>query len=401
MFAALEKLDTAYQLDAQSNDNLLLGAMVDVAAANDDFVALENLSSAIDDLNHLYLSVEQFGYTKSLISFADHGKYLSRAIPNCIALEYLSSDMAADSATATKALEGIGQTIKETVGRWATAAWGAVERGFAAASTAVSGWVKKLGELASNLRGKKVDGEALANVEGDAPSASKLEAIMAWLRKLPASLKALWEKATGGDVEGVKADGAKIVSEGATEGHGIDPEQHSKDQAAGMKSDERKAKFGAAKEKFKGYTQDLLNSVTGFISDFVTKTLPGMFSSLLTTIRGVFTKAKDEGGAEPATAGFVAMEAYYQAAEAHGIDPEQYSKDQAAGMKRDERKAKFGAAKESCRAAINAALKATWEAIKKAFRGLKETWKGLEVFKKITGVFKKGEGEGAPAAAAA
>ena len=194
MFDELVIPDTAAQesLEHIEDDGELLSAVSELMDSADEFAALESLDSALDNLDSIRDAIALGGLTKSLVAFADQGKCLSSTVSAIPAVEAMASDFAPGSAEAIAAQEGVLDTIKDTVARWAKAAWDTIT-GFAGklGNLVSAGW-KKATEWTSWFAGKTRDAVKGAGAVVQAHPYATVAAVLTAFAAAPAVITAIW-----------------------------------------------------------------------------------------------------------------------------------------------------------------------------------------------------------------
>lgn len=122
--AAIESLDTEDHIsDHGMPEENLFEASCDLHEDHAHITDLRDMSDTAGELESLQASIEAFGVSKSLLSFANKGGYLAAAIPAIAACEALADGAAPGSPEAQAALEGIVEKTKEVAGAWFKKAW--------------------------------------------------------------------------------------------------------------------------------------------------------------------------------------------------------------------------------------------------------------------------------------
>ncbi len=138
MFASLENYTLEEPMDAYGpQDEALFEAHADLCSDHAAVMELHDIHGTMDQLHSLHTSMEVFGTTKSLLSFANTNKVLSKSIPAFAALEALDGDAPPDSAENEVGKKSVLEKIKEVSAAWFKKAW-----------DVVSGWGAKIGSLA-------------------------------------------------------------------------------------------------------------------------------------------------------------------------------------------------------------------------------------------------------------
>lgn len=130
MFAAIESFGVDSDnltIDDDTNfDEALFAAHDDIVQEYDNMQDLMDLSETIDNLYQLHGSIESYGITPSLMSFANKDQLLSSALPIFAACESVDITHDANSPESTEAKKSLIEKIKETTARWFKHAWDTV-----------------------------------------------------------------------------------------------------------------------------------------------------------------------------------------------------------------------------------------------------------------------------------
>ena len=127
MFKAIENLGEDIDPTIIGGDDLpdetLFETTCDLLHDHAHIHDLQDMSTTCDELENLHASVEQFGVTKSLLSFVNKDGMLSAVIPAFVACESLDGDAAPDSKESEHVKTGILAKVKEVTAAWFKKAW--------------------------------------------------------------------------------------------------------------------------------------------------------------------------------------------------------------------------------------------------------------------------------------
>ena len=256
----------AVDLDAANEEiQIALEELLDV---EQEMTALEGINDSIEDLMALQASIEQFGLQPGQVAFADHGKRLSTAISTFPAVEGMVNPYLPDSDEAKAAIEGVVDTIKNTVSAWAEKAWKAALSGLTNVGSLTGGWVKKFKDLLTNSSAKvDVNGKAPEGV----PNAAATSKIMEVMKKVPEWLKNLWSKSAPKTEEEYKQLTSQV---------GNIP----------MLTDQSGAKEAVGSWESEGYSATFVGGFWNYLKALASGSIATFFKNLGTVIKGAFSK---------------------------------------------------------------------------------------------------------------
>ena len=116
MFPSIEIME-------DDTDDTMFDAYVDLNDVVIETDSLFMLNDTIDNLHALHSSVENFGVTKSLMSFCDNDRVLSSVIPAFAACEALDGDAGPDTQESEAVKKGLLEKIKDATASWFKKAW--------------------------------------------------------------------------------------------------------------------------------------------------------------------------------------------------------------------------------------------------------------------------------------
>jgi hypothetical protein len=276
---ATENLEDTSDLEAATES--LIAGLEELDLAHVEFSALEDTHSVAENLDNLHATVTEFGYTKPLASLADAGKFLSSAITTFPAMEALAFDLVPESDETKAALEGLSDTIKETMVRWAKHAYEAAAKGLSAAAKVAGGWAIRFAEIARKSAGRVFSEKKAEETHAahGTPSASMLEKIMKMLAEIPGKLKAMWTKAE----PEAATEGLDEIYLGALENF-----SEMEKEVEGAEKD-----GGGKTLHALGYTKAFAEKIMKFAKGFAGSTIPAFFKSLVEHVKRLIGKVAE------------------------------------------------------------------------------------------------------------